>query len=183
MSEAPPVLLGIDPGSRRMGYCIGDGRGLPFASAWRFDQCGDDLGEMAVLILRDLRNLVSRERPAVIAYEAPILRPTDRLGPLRKTYSLGTLIELVGKERAVRVEEVDIRAVKRELAGFATAEKPEMVAASEKIGMGLPLTKADGREDAADAFGVWLLLLRSRSPKLSAQFDAKLWGSRGGLPF
>lgn len=178
-----PVLLAIDPGTRRMGYCVGDGRGLPFASAWRFDQCGDDLGAMAVLILHELRGVVARERPSVIAYEAPILRPHDKLGAVRKTFSLGTLIELVGKESSVPVFEVQISAVKKELAGFAYAEKPEMVAAAEKLGVGLPLTGADGREDAADALGAWLLLLRSYSPNLSYEFDRRLWGARGQLAF
>lgn len=179
MTSSP--LLGIDPGTRRMGWCLGSGEELPTASAWRFDQCGDDLGEMAVLILGELRALVGRARPAAIAYEAPLLRPHDKLQAIRKTYSLGTLIELVGKEQAVPVYEVNVSAVKRELAGLAYADKNEMVAAAEKLGVGLPIAKADGREDAADALGVWLLLLRAKNPRLSSRFDAALWGHRGAL--
>lgn len=166
-----------------MGFCYGTGETLPTCGAWRFEQCGDDLGEMLVKINGELSTVIYHRKVEVAAYEAPILTRYDKLGPLRKTYSLGAHLEFVCKQANVPCFEVDLRAVKKELAGFAAADKDDMVAAAEKLGVHLPATDAAGRKDAADALGVWLLLLRSRSPRLSARFDAALWGSRGGLPF
>lgn len=173
-----PVLLGLDPGSRRMGWCYGTGEGLPRCGAWVFPQAGQSLGAMLTYVHEPLCQLLTDQHIAEAAYEAPILTPHDRLGALRKTYSLGGHIEFVCTDYGIVCSEVDLRAVKRELAGMKTADKSDMVAAAEKLGVVLPASEAQGREDAADALGVWLLLLRARNRRLSSRFDAALWGGR-----
>lgn len=178
-----PVLLGLDPGTRRMGYCVGTGEGLPTAGAWRFDQCGDDLGEMMHLIDHELVRLIDRERPDFLAYEAPIKTQWDKLLPLRKTLSLGVHIEFICRRFHPRIPcfEVDLHDVKLALAGSRSAQKDAMVRSAEKLGVALPAIEADGREDAADALGVWLELLRHHNKAASARYDTRLWSARGAL--
>jgi Holliday junction resolvasome RuvABC endonuclease subunit len=178
MTSSSEVLLGLDPGSQRMGWCVGDGTKIPDAGAWRFDQAGDDLG----LMLRQLHNclvpLIRERGVTAVCYEKPILMRHDTLGRLRKTLNLGGHIEYVCDALAIPCSEVTAQDVKRELGGKAFAGKDAMVAAAQQLGVALPVAKADGREDAADALGVWLLLLRNRSRDLSWQFDQALWGRR-----
>lgn len=176
-----PVLAAFDPGTRRLGWTVGDGFDLPTSSAWRFEQCGDDLGLMLHQIDEKLCDFLDEHRPEAVAYESPILTHFDKLQSVRKTFSLGAHIEFVCHRRDIPCFEVDLRAVKKELAGIPGASKADMVYAAEKLGVVLPITLADGREDAADSLGVWLLLLRAKRPRLSAEFDRVLWGARGAL--
>lgn len=150
---------------------------------WRFVQAGDDLGHMLDQMDLALAAHIERFRPEAVVYEAPILvfRPGrhDTLRPLRKLYNLGGHLEWVCRRRGISCHEVTVKEVKKALAGFGAAEKADMVAAAEKIGLTLPPGK--GREDAADAFGAWLLLLRAKSRTNSERFDRALYGRRGAL--
>lgn len=172
------MLLGLDPGSQRMGWCVGNGEEIPEAGAWRFDQAGDDLGLMLRQLHQCLQPMLLTYGVKSVCYEKPILMRHDTLGRLRKTLSLGGHIEWVCDDLGIECSEVKIQDVKRELAGKAFAEKDAMVKAAQQLGVSLPTAKADGREDAADALGVWLLLLRNRSRDLSYRFDQALWGRR-----
>lgn len=176
-----PVLAAFDPGTRRLGWCVGTGATLPLAGALTFEQAGEDLGLMAHMILGEVERLLDDTRPAFIAYEEPLLLPHDRKHNLRKTYATGVLIELAAHRRGIPVVEVTVKEVKRELAGNAYAEKHDMVSAARKVGIALPLTKEEGREDAADAFGAWLILLRHHNRQLSADYDRRIWSARGAL--
>lgn len=119
-------------------------------------------------------------RPGALVYEAPILVPNrDNLLKLRKLYNLGGHVEFVCRRRGIECSEVTVDDVKKALAGFSAAGKLDMVAAAEKIGLTLPAGKK--REDAADAFGAWLLLLRHHSRPNADRFDRALWGRRGVL--
>jgi Holliday junction resolvasome RuvABC endonuclease subunit len=178
MARRLPVLSAFDPGTAGWDGATGTGSQLPRASAWRFPFTGERLGEMLDWVERALQNHIDAYRPDAFAYEAPILKPTDRLQPIRKTYNLGGMIEFVALRRGIECVEYSVYEVKEALAGFKGADKDDMVAAAMKLGVSLPVTAAEGRKDAADALGVWLCLLRSRSPVISSQYDAKLWGAR-----
>lgn len=172
----------FDPGSQRMGWCWGTGDGLPQAGAWRIPVTPPGVvGPMMVDIDARLRELFDEARPDVVAFEHPILTRWDTCEPLRKTYGIGDLIEMHCAWRDIPCLKFSVKAVKKELAGMATADKDAMVAAAEKLGVVLPATKAAGREDAADALGVWLLLLRSQDRLRSQWFDKRLWSARGTL--
>ncbi len=175
--------MGIDPGSQKMGFAVGDGTGLPICGAWRFDQTGDDLGAMLAQLDDRLEETITQHGVQEISYEAPILLRHDTLGRLRKTLSLGAHVEFVCHRMGIPCSEVSLRDAKKELAGFGQAEKSDMVSAAVKLGVTLPATKAAGREDAADALAVFLLLLRKRSRGLSYEFDRRLYGVRGQLAF
>lgn len=161
-----------------MGWATGSGETLPRAGAWRFIQAGDSLGAMLTYLDDALAAHIEEHRPDEIAYERPILLRHDTVDRLRKTYSLGAHVEFVCARRGIPCSDVSIQAVKKELAGFDTAGKSDMVAAALKLGVALPATKADGREDAADALGGFLLLLRLRNRAMSSKFDAALYGGR-----
>lgn len=175
------MLSAFDPGSRRMGFCVGDGTKLPVCGAWRFPQAGENLGAMLVWLDDELERHFDQYRPVACCYEAPILLRHDTLGRVRKTFSLGAHIEYVCQRRSVPCFEVPLQAVKAALAGTGS-DKDAMVLAAERLGVELPASKADGREDAADAVGVWLAFLRAREPAATVKFDRALHGSfRGEL--
>lgn len=197
-------LAFLDLASRKSGFCVGRGDALPLAGAWlwpSFDLAPDDpkndswdYGGMLDALYEDVCRLIDCHEPEMIGYEEPILvsggrgrdrRPGeygDKLVNLRKLYPLGPFVEWVCLRRGVRCVEVDLRSIKKELAGFGGADKNDMVAAAEKLGIVLPKTKAAGREDAADAAGGWLYLLRLYGEKtFSQEWDRRLWGRRPTL--
>lgn len=173
------TLAAFDTGSRFTGWCVGDGQGLPLCGAWALDPTGSDIGAMLHDLHGKVADLLATHCVEAAVFEAPILTRYDKLLKIRKLYALTGHIEFVCREFSIDCHEVDLRTVKKELAGFSGAEKKDMVAAARKIGVALP--EGAGREDAADAFGAWLLLLRSQNRALSSRFDAALWGSRGAL--
>lgn len=169
---------------------MGDGLGLPRAGAFSFVRTGENLGAMMHQVAEAVGAHLDLHRPVAVAYEAPILifnqrwqdaqgvwrRRNDNLATLRKTLPIGARIEELCLDRGIPCQETSVASVKKELAGFRTAEKSDMVAAAEKLGVSLP--DGPGREDAADALGGWLLMLRLRNRALSVKFDAALWGGR-----
>jgi Holliday junction resolvasome RuvABC endonuclease subunit len=186
-------LSAFDPGSRLFGWAAGDGQANPTVGAWSYEHVGDDIGHLLDMLDRDLNGHFDEHHTDVCAYESPLLvinskrrdpktgriySYSDKLPKIRRLYNMGGHIEFVCRRRAIPCFEVSLFDMKRELAGMATAKKPEMVAVAEKIGIALPTV---GAEDAADATAAWLLLLRKFSPALSARFDARIWGARGHL--
>jgi len=183
------MLLALDLATRLNGWCGGDGSTVPVASAFKLDQHGEDIGAMLVELESNLNALIDRFQPTLVVFEAPILpsggrRGQNVMGSLlmrRKLMSLGSFVEFVCKKRGIPCAEESVRAIKRELAGTTKASKDDMVAAAIKCGVKLPEALAAGREDAADAFGLFLLALRHTNKALSAEWDRKLWSSRGAL--
>lgn len=176
------MLLGLDLATIRCGYCVGDGTEAPEADAWLFPYVGDDLGALAMAYEDHLIAIIERFRPTLVVYEAPILvSGRDKLIVIRKLYGLGWETERVCARRGIVCMEAGLRRIKKELAGFSGAEKADMVAAARRAGIALPRTKAAGMEDAADAFGCWLLGLRHADKRISSQWDQKLWSTRGTL--
>lgn len=172
-----------------MGWCAGDGRQLPGCGAWPFPRPRpEEIGLLLDLFDTQLNIMIDRFMPEAIAFEAPILvhkskwsQRNDRLEDVARTLAMTGHVEFVCQRRGIDCSQADLRDVKKELAGFSSAEKDDMIAAAEKVGLSLPASPQRSREDAADAFGVWLLLLRQFSPLLSQRFDSALWGSRGAL--
>lgn len=176
------MLLGLDPGTRLMGWCVGNGEQLPLCGAWPFERYGEEnLGGLMHALNDNLTRICGRHGVTVVAYEQPIKKPHDSRSMLRRTYGLGAHIEWFCHVRGIPCFEVDLHDGKQALAGSRGAEKDDMVAAAEKLGLALPETNAEGRKDAADAAGIWLALLRAQNPRLLSRFDQVLWGRRGVL--
>lgn len=184
------IYSAFDPGSQRMGWCVGSGETLPTVGTWRFVQTGDNYGAVLAQLADAFHAHLMQWRPTEVCYEEPILifnqrfkdargvwrKRNDNLATLRKTLPLGARLEEMCFRQDIPCHETSVASVKKELAGFRTAAKSEMVAAAEKLGVTLP--PGPDAEDAADALGCWLVLLRSRNRALSAKFDQALWGGR-----
>lgn len=182
------MLAALDIAPRSTGWCIGDGQSLPMVNAWAYPEpMPHEIGKLIFLFDRHLCALLDHHKPSALAFEKPILvhkskhsQRNDKLEDVSRTLAMTGHVEWRCYQRGIPCYSPDLRAVKKELAGFGGADKVDMVAAAEKIGLDLPRLKR-AREDAADAFGVWLLLLRAMQPHSSARFDSALWGRRGAL--
>jgi Holliday junction resolvasome RuvABC endonuclease subunit len=175
------LAFDLAPGSS--GYCVGDGQGVPTAGAWRFPPLGDDLGALAAHMQDQAGALIREHQPDLVAYEAPILVTkgrhggrSDTLADLRRIYGLGVVLELTCVRFGVRVAEVDLRRVKKVMTGDHQATKSQVVRAAMGLGIPLPTTKDEGREDAADAVGVWMIGLSEVDGSAAAPWLARLGG-------
>lgn len=185
------MILCLDLATRLNGWCAGDGSKVPACDAFKLDQHGEDIGAMLAELDAKLCALMDRFSPALVCYEAPILPQNRRKGDggavmgsllvRRKLMSLGSFVEYRCHMRGVSCAEAGVQAIKRELGGKSHASKDDMVAAALKCGVPLPETEAAGRKDAADAFGIWLLALRHTDKARSAEWDRRLYSSRGAL--
>lgn len=183
------MIIGLDLATRLNGWCAGDGASIPSAGAFLLPQVEEDIGRMLCQLDDEIAALIDWHKPTLVIFEAPILPSRGRKGNSvmgstlvrRKLMNLTGHVEFMCTRRGIECREADVQRIKRELAGFASADKRDMVAAAQKVGIELPITKAAGQEDAADAFGAWLLGLRYKDGALSARWDSKLYGSRGAL--
>ena len=174
------MILGLDTASRLVGYCVGDGATVPLAHAWEFDHCGVDLGALAVAFEKRLDYVCEHFGVTLIGYEAPIHRPQDKVLKMRKLYGLGWAVEHYAKRRGVPCKEVTVGAVKKELTGNSSADKAAMVAVALRCGLKLPRTNDEGKEDAADAFGVWRVLVRFYARQYQERWDRLTYSGRPG---
>lgn len=185
------VVSGFDLATRLTGWCAGDGEELPACGAYQFPMYGDDLGALGKHWDDYLQIHFARFNPTRVIYEAPILvvnhrgrgpgRRTDDMGKLRKLYGMGFYLEAFCKKRGVPCAEESLQALKSQLTGNRHASKGDMVFVAQKVGLELPPNKAQGMEDAADAFAAWLCGIRHHNKALSARYDSLIWGRRGAL--
>ncbi len=193
------MILSLDLASRLSGWCAGSGDGVPQVGEWVFPDIRDadgqcDYGLLLVTLENYLDGAFRTFSPDAVGYEAPLLIPRgrrgadhdnertfgDTLGKLRLLYPLGPFVEWYCRRIAkVPCHEVTVGDIKAEVTGDRYAEKDELVQIARRCGLVLPA--GEGEKDAADAWGGWLILLRAYAPEFSAQWDSKLWTSRGAL--
>ena len=173
------MFLGLDLASRLSGWCCGSGEEIPICGAHPLPGTSD-VGQLQVELC-DLLNVLHRRFSFThIAFEAPILVANrDTVQKLRALYGLGSFTEFWAKKRGIPCVDKSVQQIKRELTGNAIAEKDDMVAVARKVGLDLPA--GEKAKDAADAFGVWLLVLRDHNRSLSAEWDRRVWTPRGAL--
>jgi len=134
------VIWGIDISAKCTGWCAGDGATTPICDVWTgYNETATDYGEMLHRWRSDLDALANRFPPTAILYEAPLLTRYDRLPTLRRTYSLGTFLELWGRDRGAHVREDDPKNLKRRLTGDSYAKKAAMVKMAKAMGVRLPM--------------------------------------------
>lgn len=164
------------------GFCSGTGETRPVCGAWRLPRSDDDFAMIGLAFEALIEAHIQTFRPTSIGYESPILRPTDKLSTVRKIYGLGFLLETIAGRHDIPVFEKDLRDLKREMTGRHDATKADMVEAALLCGIDLPATKAEGKEDAADAFAGWKIGIRELNPRLNERWDRILYSKgRGGL--
>lgn len=128
-------------------------------------------------------------RDLVIVFEAPVLprakidtRP-GKMGQLiqapvtmattRKLQGLAGVAEMVAEQRNCLVEEVYNATIKKALGGSGSADKPDMMAAAKRAGMNPKV------HDEADAFGIWIVVMRAYAKQYQHIWDQRLYGGRG----
>lgn len=165
------ILAALDLGINRTGFCHGDtdpAAGLPRVEGWRFDnlKIGEDYGRLGGVFWRRLDAAHRRTPFDRILFEAPLLdRFRDKLRTIRITYGMGMILETWAEVNEVPIEECEFGEVKLALAGNRKATKDDQVRVAERMGFTLPARDADGREDAADAVGVFLRGVELYSPR------------------
>ena len=191
------MLLGLDLAPRKCGWCAGDGATIPTAGGWRLESDMEDLDGVMEETRAPLLVLLRRFQPTAVLYESPIL-PTNRwkgaAGPVvgstsqrRAQFAQGAMVEWTcGQLRReegwdITCSEMPLWDLKAALTGDKQATKEHMVAMALKLGIVLPAALVDGREDAADAVGAWLLLLRHHDKDRAAAWDRKIFTPRGAL--
>jgi hypothetical protein len=100
---------------------------------------------------------------------------------MRKRFGIDMMLECCCRDWGVVCEEEAFGVIKRSLAGFAGAKKADMVFAADKMGVELPKLPAHGREDAADAVGIWLVAIQHYARQHLAHWDQVLYSARGAL--
>lgn len=178
------MILGLDQGIKLTGWCVGAGDGVPTAGAWRFDHIDPNDTPLLYSEYKSAFHRLLARFPAVsqVIYEAPFIdRYRDKVTSLRRRFGIDAVLELTCHEQNLIVEESPFGQLKRALAGFAKADKDDMVATALKLGVALPKTKADGREDAADAVAAWLIGVRHYAPRFQPEWDRRLYSPRGAL--
>lgn len=174
------------------GWTIGAGDVTPTAGAFELQVPPDDLGALAHEFAEHLDILHARFSFTFAGYESPILvvgkknpdgsTRTDKLEDLRRIYGLGMQLEAWCRRKGILYGEVSAQRIKKEVTGNRFAKKEQVADIIEhRLGITLPATKAQGRLDAGDAGGGWLIGIRDHNPAIYDRWAAKLWGRRGNL--
>ncbi len=187
------MILAFDLAPRKCGWVAGDGSKVPDAGGFRIPGVGDDLGELLDVLDSHATRLFDRYQPTRTIQEAPILPsqygddPATRgsvMGSLlqrRGQFCMGPHIEFMSRRRGVAYHECDIYDVKQALTGSKKAQKPDMVRMALKLGVTLPELLVEGREDAADALGVWLVGVRFYAKEFAPAWDRRVYSPLGAL--
>ena len=147
------------------GIAIGEPDEIPVLSHHRLPSTGPDIGRFLDAGDDWFRRLLAKHLPTLVVFEAPVLPQTTQIATVRKLHGLAGVIEMVCYRTGVEVAEVHLQSVKKALTGKGNAKKPDMVAACRAYGFD---PKVD---DEADAFGAWLLTVRTRYPQCAHAWD------------
>ena len=182
------ILLGMDLATST-GFAYARPHLTPICGSVRAPVTGGDLGAFGAFYWRFLSNLIAElssklgeHENMVVIYEAPILPRQTRLATTRKLQALGVILETVcalhaaDSGKLIEVVETNLKSIKKELAGTGGASKAMMVHAAKRAGISLP---EEGEEDAADAFGAFLMGVRHyATPTEAAYWDRRIWGGQ-----
>lgn len=181
------MIVAFDLAPRKCGWVAGSGATIPTAGGFRLTHDLEDLGGCLEALRQEVASVFARFRPSIVLYEEPILPMSGgksvvgSLAQRRLQFAQGAFLEWMSLDRGVRCREVSVFDVKQALAGTKRAEKPDMVAMATRLGVRLPAQKVDGREDAADALGVWLVGVRFYAKQFAPDWDRRVWSPRGAM--
>ena len=173
------MIIGWDLSTKLCGWAAGAGDRLPVAGAFElFDR--NHLGKHGVEFRSKVMVVHKRFEATHWIVEAPLLTPHDHLWTLQRIYGTSFLMFTLAELLGVHCSFAGHGDAKREWGG-RDADKSTMVATAVALGIRLPETLDGGREDAADACGVWKYGVRRFAPQHITQLDSLVWSSRGGL--
>lgn len=178
------------------GHCLGDGSKDPILGGVRMPDTGEDVGPFLDFfekwMTRRVNVLLDAAAAAgsapLIGMEAPVLprgkfniktgryeEAKTTITTQRKLQGLAGIAEMVAYRAKVPIREMANSTIKKELAGHGHAEKSDMMIAAQRMGL-KPRTN-----DEADAFGVWLVMVRFYAKQWAAGWDQRLHSSRGAM--
>ena len=163
----PLIVVGIDPGTRAMGYGVIGRRGRQHVEvdhgAFRPPTGAADIASRLLSLRDDLRRLLDHHRPHVVSLEEAFLaknvQSTLRLGEAR------AVVLLTAAERSIPVVQYPTAVAKKAVTGHGGATK-EVV--QDLVRRHLDLAAAPTPHDAADALALGLCLLFD--PRLDPRF-------------
>jgi Holliday junction resolvasome RuvABC endonuclease subunit len=183
------MLMGFDLAPRKCGWCAGTGEVVPTAGGFRLPGLDADLGYLMDALKERVEPLLDLYRPTQVIYESPILPAGPRfkasvMGSLeqrRAQFGQGAFFEWLCRQRSIPCVEASVWDVKQALTGSKGADKDQMVAAALRLGVRLPDLMVEGREDAADAVGAWLVGVRHYAKQYLPDWDRRVHSRRGAL--
>lgn len=98
-------VLAIDVGTRNLGWAFGAPGEDPSNGVYKVPATQRDLGWLLADIRAWLQPALKTAEITHIVYEAPILNPSNNFLTIRKVNAIGALIELVGYDMKLPVEE------------------------------------------------------------------------------
>ncbi len=145
-------ILGIDPGSRTLGWGIVEGSGLKYQGvAYGTIKTGSklDFADRLLKIHNDLTQIVERFKPDALSVEeafyARNVKVALKLGQVRG------VVLLLGKQSGLEIAEYSPRLIKSTVVGYGAAEKHQV---QEMVRVLLKLKKTPEPHDAADALAI-----------------------------
>jgi crossover junction endodeoxyribonuclease RuvC len=150
------VILGIDPGSRVLGYGLIDWSAAPrfleagAIEATKKDAPGARVAEIGQCLQELLREMAARYQIALVGIEAGFMGGRSVRTDLMLANARGVALYMVARELRIEPVFVAPSSVKKAVTGNGRAEKPEVQTAVKRI---LMMRTRPGA-DAADALAV-----------------------------
>ncbi len=145
-------ILGVDPGSIRLGWGIVEGNGLRYQGvAFGTVKSAPKMpfSERLLKIYDDLSGVIERFEPDVLSIEeafyAQNVKVALKLGQVR-----GTVL-LLGEKSGLTIAEYSPRLIKKTVVGYGNADKQQV---QEMVRILLKLEKTPEPHDAADALAI-----------------------------
>lgn len=155
------MILALDQSSSRTGWCLGPASGPVQTGSVAFAGHRHNIASLMSAFRSWLRGMIEAHNPEIIAFEQPV-RPISgsSLLTMRQLYCIAGIVELVARDKAVPVFEVNNSSMKKLIYGVGGKKPPASV--------GIPLASAWGftpeNMDQADACGMFLMVLKHRYP-------------------
>lgn len=179
------MLLALDLATNT-GWCAGSGAEAPELGSVRMPDTGEEIGPFASFFAKWFAHQLRELQPTIVGFEAPLLprAKIDANGYLVQAPTTdATQTKLKGLkwevERQCYDAHIDCRetfgaTVKKELSGRGDSKKPDMMLAAKRCGL------APRNFDEADAFGVWLVMVRYHAKQHLPLWDQLRYGDRPG---
>ncbi len=148
------IILGIDPGTRRMGYGLikKTGKKIELVDAGLIKiNSTDDLGAL-LEIKNGVSSILAKNKPAILAIEKLFFMKNQKTG-IRVAEARGVVLSLA-VEAGITVQEFSPSEVKLSLTGYGSADKKAVLKMVKLI---LKTPELDVIDDASDALALAII--------------------------
>lgn len=146
-------ILGIDPGSARVGYGLikKDGNRFCYVESGLLKITSKDKSQRLLELEKSFRKLLKKHKPDIVALEKLYFVKNLKTG-LEVAQSRGILV-LLAAQYKISLLEYTPSEVKLNVAGYGAADKKAVAKMAAKI---LKIEKIDGPDDVSDALAIAL---------------------------